>query len=90
MTRTTVAGPRSVSGRRYYESALHAVLVDKLPQFVRYGRIDTEKLGADLGLSSSTVSRWMLDNRLSRGAAKRLLLLDGQITKEDLLPFLFA
>lgn len=79
--------PKGVA-RNYFEGQLHALLAERMPQFVRVGRIDTKALGDALGVNPATVHRWLLADRVSAGGAWRIQnVAGGTIVETDLLPF---
>lgn len=82
---------------KLYDGKLYQVLLDKLPsEFIKYERVNTEKLCKATGNARFTVYRWLNENKLSPKAARALIKLSeettdkekkGALTKEDLFPF---
>lgn len=77
-------------GHRYYETALHGVLVEKLPaQLIHYGRIDIGLLAEATGYGRATVGRRLHDNSTSFRMAKALVAIEGATLEiTDLTPFI--
>lgn len=79
-------------GRRpyYHQTKLHALFVEKLPEFRKEAsRIDRERLAIALGVAPFSLSRWMVLGAVSLpGYRKIIKLAEGRITEKDLLPFL--
>ena len=75
----------------YFDGELHALLMERLPQIVVGGRIDTGRLCRATGNARYTVHRWMIEDHISPAGARSLIRVsEGRITPEDLLPFLLA
>ena len=80
----------------YYDTELHALLVERLPQFADRGRIIVAKLAKAMGYSAFAVYKTLAENRLSPRAINRILEIDNEgkapgdarLTKNDLLKFL--
>ena len=87
--------PKDPTKTKYYDTALHKVLVEKLanvPGIVRGGRIDTNAMADACGVVRFTVYRWFDADTLPPTAANKLLKLSkpkGALTVEDMTPFLF-
>lgn len=90
-------GRPSKNKNKLYESPLYKLLLEKLPsEFIKFGRIDTDRLSKETGNARYTTYRWFDLQSLSKKAAKSLLEISqntdesekkGALTKEDLLPF---
>jgi hypothetical protein len=82
----------------FYDSQLHALLVRKLPEHVRGGRIHPATLAAAMKYSTFRVYTMLTDDKLSPKAARTLLKLSAAVpreegmmlSQEDLLPFLLG
>ncbi len=89
--------PKNPDKPKYYESDLHAFLVEKLPEACKLdGRIDVNRLSDATGNHRYTVYRWLEKNRLSVKAVKSLIEISGdpdtgepRLTEDMLTPFLF-
>ena len=102
MTMNTDTAPATRSGRppkdptkmKYYDTALHKLLVVKLadvPGVVRGGRIDTIALANACDVVRYTVYRWFDAEPLPITAANKLIKLpDSKLTVEDITPFAFV
>lgn len=95
--KTCTGRPRKNDDRTLYDGKLYRLLVEKLPsEFIKYGRLDTQRLCEATSNARFTVYRWLNEERLSRRGVKSLLQVSdetdeadkkGLLTKEDLLPF---
>lgn len=82
--------------KMYYDSDLHALLVDRLPGFVQGGRISVPALSEALGYSAFHLYRMLQDNRLSPKILGKLVNLskesevdeERRLVEGDLLNFL--
>lgn len=80
----------------YYDTELHTLLVERLPQFADRGRIIVAKLAKAMGYSAFAVYKTLAENRLSPRAINRLVEIASEgeapeefrLTKDDLLKFL--
>lgn len=80
----------------YYDTDLHALLVERLPQFAQDGKLRVAKLAEAMGYSAFAVYRTLTENRLSPRSINCLLEIAAQeagpeearLTKDDLLKFL--
>ena len=94
-THTTKTGrpPKDPLKTKYYDTALHKLLVDRLanaPGIVRGGRVDTAALANACNVARYTIYRWFDADILPPTAANKLLKLpEGTLTVEDITPFLF-
>lgn len=87
---------RDVGRTTYYDTELHALLVERLPQFADRGRIIVAKLAKAMDYSAFAVYKTLAENRLSPRAINRILEIDNEgkapgdarLTKDDLLKFL--
>lgn len=79
---------------KFWESRLHALLVDRLdhiPNMVRGGRINPTELSRKTGKCRFTIYRWLNSDHISAsGAAGLIQIADGRLVQEDMIPFLFA
>lgn len=84
--------PVNPNTSRFWETALHELLASRLAHvegLVVDGRIVPAKLAQKVGRCRFTAYRWLGDNRISPGGAKKLIdISGGQLTKEELAPFL--
>ena len=74
----------------YHQTKLHALFVEKLPEFRKEAsRIDLARLSEALDSAPFTVSRWMVLGAVSLPGYRRILkLAEGRITPDELLPYL--
>lgn len=84
--------PRSGEGRNFYESRLHALLLEGLPaECVTGGRVDRHKIAQHVKYSQHTIGRWMVEDRLTPSAVRALMSIEGHSFKtDDFLPFVFG
>ena len=86
--------PNDPTKVKYYDTALHTLLVEKLADVegvVRGGRIDTAALAKTCGVVRYTAYRWFEANPLPSTVADKLIKLSGStLTVEDISPFVFA
>jgi len=82
---------------KFFETDLHQLLVKKLAKvsslygLVRFGRIDTLVMAKKMHCSRQSVYRWLGENKISSRAAKKIIKIsEGNVTQEDLTPFLFS
>lgn len=84
--------PMNESSARFWETALHGLLAERLGHvegLVVDGRIVPSKLAQRVGRCRFTAYRWLGENKISPGGARKIIELSGgQLTKEDLAPFL--
>lgn len=90
--------PRKTDDFKLDNGKLYQVLIEKLPsEFVKFGRLDTQRLSEATGNARYTVYRWLNREALSPRAIKSLLRIsqsttdlekNGALTKKDLLPFI--
>lgn len=85
--------PKKKKGQQQF-GELYLMLVKTLPS--KYcsdefeSRIDIRKLATDLNMSHEGVYKWMRADRISGHQATKLIdLSDGNLTREDFLPFVF-
>lgn len=72
----------------FHEKALYKLLEQRVPAYVKRGRLDVRGLAAAMEASYQSVYRWLDTCRLSPDAAKMLMKVsDGAIKKDDLLDF---
>ncbi|OQM74925.1 hypothetical protein BFN67_04740 [Pseudaminobacter manganicus] len=90
--------PKTTGDQKLHDSALYQLLMDKLPsEFIKYDKIDTQRLSAATGNARYTIYCWLNERRtLSKRAIQSLLEISretddpekkGALTKEDLIPF---
>lgn len=80
----------------YYDTELHALLIERLPQFAQGSKLRVASLAKAMGYSAFALYRTLSENRLSPRSINRLLEIaakeagpeEARLTKDDLLKFL--
>ena len=90
-TKTPGRPPKTIQDQRFYDGALHALLVGKLPEHAAGGRIIVRRIAGLTGYANYTVYRWLQNDRLTPRAARALIItFEGRISKDDLVPFVLG
>lgn len=87
--------PRSEANKnkpKFWESALYALLVSKLPKsHMEGGRLNVNSVATAIGKHPFTVYKWLTSNWISPGGAKALIEeSNGRLTAKDFAPFLIS
>lgn len=90
--RTHGRPPANPASSRFWETALHKLLAERLAQvegMVVAERVVPSHLASECGVCRFTAYRWLNENRISpKGARKIIEVSKGRLTKEDFAPFL--
>ena len=86
--------PRKDTRRaRYYDGKLYAVLIKAFPNHLDGKRLNVGKLATDLSMARQSLYRWMENDAITPEVAKLLIAktkdTPSELTKEDLVPFVF-
>ena len=92
--RTIGRPPADSMKKRFWDSELHDLLLDRLCHvegLVKDGRIQPAALARIAGKCRFTGYRWLNEERISTSGAKKLIQMsDGKLTIRDLAPFLIV